>query len=79
MWYNHESETWLPAKVTEGGSGTIAVELEDTFGENAAAGMVCLAPCCPPLSFVTWRCALPAALATVLSCANALAVSVHAA
>lgn len=40
MWYNHESETWLPAKVTEGGSGKITVELEDSFGENAAAGMV---------------------------------------
>ena len=44
VWYNHETETWIPAKVTEGGSGDIAVELEDTFGENAAAGMVPLPP-----------------------------------
>ena len=53
VWYNHESETWLPAKVTEGGSGTISVELEDTFGENAAAGMVCLSASDPtPLLFL---------------------------
>eukprot|EP00329_Picozoa_sp_Boothbay-MS584-11_P007461 67795_6 len=40
VWYNHETETWVPAQVSEGGSGDITVELQDTFGENAAQGMV---------------------------------------
>ena len=46
MWYNHETETWVPAQVTVGGSGDVSVELVDTFGENSAAGMVS-APAAP--------------------------------
>lgn len=49
MWYNHETETWVPAQVTVGGSGDVSVELVDTFGENSAAGMVS-APAAPAAS-----------------------------
>jgi len=29
VWFNHPEETWIPAKVTEGGSGDITVEMDD--------------------------------------------------
>ena len=30
VWFNHPEETWLPALVSEGGSGDVTVELEDS-------------------------------------------------
>ena len=48
MWYNHETETWLPGRVAEGGSGKITVELEETYGENASAGMARTPPSAQP-------------------------------
>ena len=29
MWFNHPEETWIPAKVNEGGTGMITVEMDD--------------------------------------------------
>ena len=31
VWFNHPEETWIPAVVTEGGSGDVTVELEDRY------------------------------------------------